>query len=114
MKGLFSRLATRFLPLPPEIRPDEDVVFVDVRTRTEFAAGHIKGALHIPFDQMAARWRELRAHRTRRVLLYCRSGRRSRIATDVLRAQGFQRAENAGGMGALRRAGLETTSPHRP
>jgi phage shock protein E len=104
----FSRWMAKLLPAPPAIGPDEDVVFVDVRTRGEYAAGHVKDAHHIPYDQMAARWQELARHKDRRVLLYCRTGRRSRIATQLLRDQGFARAENAGGLGALRRAGVPT------
>jgi rhodanese-related sulfurtransferase len=104
---ILDGILARLLPTPPHIRPDEDVVFVDVRTRHEFDQGHVRGAHHIPFDQMDTRWKELRPHRKQRVLLYCRSGRRSRIATDVIRARGFDRAENAGGLGALKRAGVE-------
>jgi phage shock protein E len=107
MRSWLAALAARFLPAPPQIVPDEHVVFVDVRSHMEFAGGHVRGAHHIPYDEMARRWKELRRYRDQRVLLYCRSGRRSRIATDILLAQGFQRAENAGGLGALRRAGIE-------
>jgi phage shock protein E len=102
-----SRWISRLLPSPPEIAEDEDVVFVDVRSREEYAAEHVKGARHIPYDQMARRWPELKRHKRERVLVYCRTGRRSRIATGVLRAHGFENAENAGGIGGLRRAGIE-------
>lgn len=104
--GWLTRLADFFLPPAPEIGPDEDVVFVDVRTDGEFAAGHVAGALHIPVDEMPARWKELRPHRKKRMLVYCRTGRRSGIATRILRANGFARAENAGGIGGFRRAGV--------
>ncbi|NIP81066.1 MAG: rhodanese-like domain-containing protein [Gemmatimonadetes bacterium] len=83
------------------------MVFVDVRTPAEYARGHVAGATLIPHDQMAARWKELLDRRTKRILLYCRTGSRSGMATRILRANGFQRAENAGGIGGLRRAGLE-------
>jgi rhodanese-related sulfurtransferase len=108
--GWMSRWISWILPAPPEIAPGEDVVFVDVRTRREYEAGHVKGARHIPHDQMASRWQELARYRNRRVLLYCRSGARSRLATATLRSRGFERAENAGGLGGLRRAGLAVDS----
>jgi phage shock protein E len=99
-----SRWISKLLPAPPDIAPGEDVVFVDVRTRGEYARGHIEGAMHIPYDQIPNRWKELSRHKHRRILLYCQSGRRSRIATNLLRDRGFDLAENAGGIGRLRRA----------
>lgn len=102
-----TRWIAKLLPAPPEIGPGEPVVFVDVRTRAEYARGHIEGALHIPHDELATRWKELARHRDARVLLYCQSGNRSRLATRVLRGHGFERAENAGGIGGLRRALLD-------
>jgi phage shock protein E len=104
--GLMDRILGWLLPAPPDIGPDEDVVFVDVRTRFEFADGHVEGARHIPYDEMPARWRELEDVRDERILLYCRTGSRSRAALQVLQDRGFTKAENAGGIAALRRAGL--------
>lgn len=63
---------------------------VDVRTPAEFAAGHVPGALNIPFEEMERRHAELGPASTP-VLLYCRSGRRSGIAAQVLRSKGFDR-----------------------
>jgi phage shock protein E len=60
---------------------------VDVRTPGEFEAGHAKGAVNIPFDQVAARAAEL--PRDRPVVLYCRTGRRSGIAAGELQRLGF-------------------------
>jgi phage shock protein E len=107
MRELLSRLLAPFLPEPPEIRPGEDVVFVDVRTPGEYAGGHVAGARLIPHHEMHARWKELRDQRKKRILVYCRTGSRSRVATQVLRSRGFERAENAGGIGGLRRAGVK-------
>jgi rhodanese-related sulfurtransferase len=64
------------------------VKVVDVRTPAEFAAGHVPGAVNIPYDELARRAGEIGAPSTP-VLLYCRSGRRSAIATDTLRGLGF-------------------------
>jgi rhodanese-related sulfurtransferase len=111
MKELLSRLLAAVLPAPPEIGPGEDVVFVDVRTPGEYAAGHVAGARLIPHHEMERRWKELRDQRKKRILVYCRTGSRSRVATQVLRSKGFDRAENAGGMGGLRRAGVEIELP---
>jgi rhodanese-related sulfurtransferase len=64
------------------------VTVVDVRTAAEFEAGHIPGAVNIPFDELAARAGELGSPSTP-ILLYCRSGRRSGIAGETLRRLGF-------------------------
>ena len=61
---------------------------LDVRSADEFAAGHVPGAVLIPHDELAARLAEL--DKARPVLVYCRSGRRSTIAEDLLAAEGFQ------------------------
>lgn len=61
---------------------------LDVRTAEEFAQGHVPHAVLIPHDQLEARLAEL--DRERPVLVYCRSGRRSTIAEDLLIAKGFK------------------------
>ena len=66
----------------------EGVKVVDVRTAVEFAMGHVPGAVNIPFDEMEKRHAELGPASTP-VLLYCRSGRRSGIAAETLKAKGF-------------------------
>lgn len=106
--GLLSRLFSRFLPPAPEIAPGEDVVFLDVRTAPEFAAGHAEGAIHIPVGQVPRRLDELAPHRDRRILVYCMSGHRAGAAARVLRDHGFQKVENAGSLGAIKRAGIAT------
>ncbi len=64
------------------------VKVVDVRTPAEFAAGHVPGAVNIPYDEMERRYGEL-GPATTKLLLYCHSGRRSGIAIQTLRAHGF-------------------------
>jgi rhodanese-related sulfurtransferase len=64
------------------------VKVVDVRTPEEFSAGHVPGALNIPHDQMASRHGEIGPPSTP-VLVYCKSGRRTEIATRTLREKGF-------------------------
>ncbi|HUG38886.1 MAG TPA: rhodanese-like domain-containing protein [Longimicrobiales bacterium] len=105
--GLISRLLSRILPTPPRIEPGEDVVFLDVRTAPEFAAGHAAGAVHVPMGQVQRRLDELQPHKDRRILVYCLSGHRAGAATRALRERGFAKAENAGSLGALKRAGVQ-------
>ena len=72
---------------------------VDVRTPQEFAEGHLPGAVNIPLDQLERRVGEIGAPDTK-VVLYCRTGRRSAQAEGLLRARGFQDVLNLGGMSA--------------
>ncbi|MCE3285586.1 MAG: hypothetical protein K0R70_1842 [Steroidobacteraceae bacterium] len=73
-----------------------DHLFVlDVRTPQEFAAGHVPGALNVPHDQLASRLAEV--PRDKDVVLYCRSGRRSALAADVLAANGYSRVSHLEG-----------------
>jgi len=70
---------------------DRSLVVLDVRTAEEFAEGHVAGARNIPHTEIAARLGELEDARDRDVVVYCRSGRRSGIALEALRAAGFTR-----------------------
>lgn len=73
-------------------------VYLDVRTPEEYAAGHVEGAVLVPYDQIAARIAELEPYRDRDMVVYCRTGRRSGIAIETLRANGFTRLTNGGGL----------------
>ncbi len=68
---------------------DSDLVVLDVRTPEEFAAGHVPGARNVSHDQLSAKLAELSALKDKPVVLYCRSGRRSALAADVLSRAGF-------------------------
>jgi phage shock protein E len=70
---------------------------VDVRTPSEFAAGHIPGAINIPLQQLDSRLTELQPKDTP-VVLYCRSGGRSGSATRVLKNAGFAAVHYLGPM----------------
>jgi phage shock protein E len=85
------------------------VVFVDVRQPDEIAAGHVTGAILIPHTELAERWSELEEHRDADIVLYCRTGRRSGIAEEILRQAGFENLHNGGGFRDLERRGVPTT-----
>lgn len=87
----------------------QERVYVDVRTREEFAAGHVEGAINIPHTEMAARHTELEPYADREIVLYCRSGRRSGIAEGILEGEGFENLTNAGGLSDLQARGVPTT-----
>jgi rhodanese-related sulfurtransferase len=68
-----------------------DMTVLDVRTAEEFAAGHVPGARNIPVAELETRIAELAAARDRDLVVYCRTGRRSLTALEILKANGFQR-----------------------
>jgi hydroxyacylglutathione hydrolase len=83
----------------------EGPVVVDVRAASEWEAGHIEGARHIPLPDLEARITEL--PKDREIVLHCQGGGRSAIAASLLKANGFSRVANmAGGFGAWVAAGL--------
>lgn len=77
-------------------QPDPPLV-LDVRTPAEFAEGHIPGAVLIPHDQLEGQLATLESARDREIVLYCRSGRRSLLAENVLREHGFTRLRQLDG-----------------
>jgi len=70
-------------------KKDPALLVVDVRTPSEYAQGHVPGAINVPHDQIAAHLAEL--PKDKDVVLYCRSGRRSALAAEALRASGYSR-----------------------
>jgi rhodanese-related sulfurtransferase len=60
---------------------------VDVRAEHEWDAGRIEGAIHLPLDELDERAGELDMERP--VVLYCRGGNRSTMATEALAAAGY-------------------------
>lgn len=84
-----------------------DVEIIDVRTRAEFDGelGHIAGAHLVPLDELRARAAEVKADKP--VVLVCQTGKRSGLATLLLRKAGVTEVANlAGGMARWRELGL--------
>ena len=79
----------------------EKVVLLDVRTPAEHAAGNLPGSLLLPVDaadvfgpQVAA----LIPDKNATVFVYCRSGRRSQNAAEIMARMGYRAVYNIGGM----------------
>jgi hydroxyacylglutathione hydrolase len=64
---------------------------IDVRSRWEFEAGHVPGARHFPFWNIAAHADEISRHQTDEVVVYCGHGPRAQWAAGTLRRCGFDR-----------------------
>ena len=83
---------------------EEGAQLVDVRTEHEWEAGRIAGAKHMPLAELAERTGEL--DKDRPVVLYCRGGNRSTMATDALADAGFEAAKLSEGIVGWEEAGL--------
>jgi rhodanese-related sulfurtransferase len=90
----FSPLVSAAAALKELAGPTPPLV-VDVRTRKEWDAGHLEGALHLPVDDLRARLQEV--PRGRRLLVHCRSGFRGHLAVRTLKAHGFEDLANITG-----------------
>lgn len=72
----------------------ETPLILDVRTPNEFYSGHIPGAVLVPLQQLSQRLSELREHKEKEILVYCRSGNRSTVAAEILIRNGFRKIYN--------------------
>jgi rhodanese-related sulfurtransferase len=89
----------------------QGTLVIDVREPSEYAEGHVPGSTLIPLAQLESRLSEIRDHQHQPVLLFCRSGRRSAQAQDILAKAGFTKAVNMeGGLNAWTKAGLPLVS----
>lgn len=87
--------------------PPEGAIILDVRTPEEFSTGHVPNATNIPHDALGGRLGELGPDKHRDIVVYCKSGRRAGLATEVLAEAGFTRLHHlAGDMDGWRAAGL--------
>ena len=68
-------------------------ILIDVRTKSEFAGGHAKGAKNIPLDQLANNLSKL--NKQTPIVAVCASGMRSGSAVSMLKSNGFE-AYNGG------------------
>lgn len=71
-----------------------DPLILDVRTPNEYYAGHLAKAKLIPLNQLQARLSEISTYKNRPVLVYCRSGNRSTVASQILVRNGFKQLYN--------------------
>lgn len=81
-----------------ELMLDEAVLVVDVRTKGEFKEGYIANAINIPVEDIQAGTAVLPEDKERTILLYCRSGNRSAVASNILIDAGYLDVRDFGGI----------------
>ena len=76
----------------------EGYVILDTRTQEEYDEGHIPGAILIPYDEILEEAEGVLTDKDQLILVYCRSGRRSKLATEDLVKLGYTNIKEFGGI----------------
>ena len=77
---------------------ESDYIILDVRTEEEFAQGHIPGAMLIPDYAIREKAESALPDKDALILVYCRSGRRSKNAAQILAELGYSNIREFGGI----------------
>ena len=77
---------------------ESDYVILDVRTEEEFNEAHIEGAVLIPDYEISAKAESILTDKEQLILVYCRSGRRSKNAAKELATLGYKNVKEFGGI----------------
>ena len=84
----------------------QDALVLDVRSMAEYKKGHIVNAMNIPLNGFSKQIQQLEKYKSKPVIVTCRSGSRSAMATKMLMKAGFEDVHNMrGGMMAWESAG---------
>ena len=77
---------------------EEGYIILDVRTQEEYDQGHIPGAIVIPHEKISEKAEEVLTDKDQLILVYCRSGRRSKLAAEALVELGYTNIKEFGGI----------------
>ena len=76
----------------------EGYIILDTRTREEYEESRIPGAILIPHDEILEKAEDVLADKDQLILVYCRSGRRSKLAAEDLVKLGYTNIKEFGGI----------------
>ena len=77
---------------------EKGCIILDVRTQEEYDQGHIPGAILIPDTEIEAQAEKVLTDKDQLILVYCRSGRRSKLAAEALVELGYTNIKEFGGI----------------
>ena len=80
------------------IDSEEGYIILDVRTQEEYDQGHIPGAIVISHEEITEKAEDVLTDKEQLILVYCRSGRRSKIAANDLVKLGYTNIREFGGI----------------
>jgi rhodanese-related sulfurtransferase len=98
--GLFSKLFGKKDDTDYAQLVKEGAIVLDVRSKSEFAGGHIRGALNIPVAELGTNLGQLK-DKNRVIITCCASGIRSAAAKNTLNTKGYPNVYNGGGWKSL-------------
>ncbi len=87
-EGIFEELDAK---QAKEFIDANEALILDVRTPNEYYDGHLPQAKLIPVQQLNQRISEISDHKEKKILVYCRSGNRSTVASEILIHHGFKK-----------------------
>lgn len=80
------------------LNQDKDIIILDVRTKEEYAQIHITNSVLIPVDVLKNNSQAQLTNKDATIFIYCRSGRRSITAAEILVELGYTNVYNIGGI----------------
>ena len=78
-----------------------DAILIDVRSPTEYASGHIEGAISLQLNRLSQTIQSTIPDKNTPIIVYCVSGARSASARNGLLKLGYDNVSNGGGIGSL-------------
>ena len=77
---------------------EEGYIILDVRTQEEYDQGHIPGAIVISHEEISEKAEKVLTDKNQLILVYCRSGQRSKLAAEALAELGYTNIKEFGGI----------------
>ena len=80
------------------LEKEKGIILLDVRTLEEYTEIHIPGSVLLPLDKIQSKASEILTDKNAEIIVYCRSGNRSRTASKALVEMGYTKVYNLGGI----------------
>jgi len=81
-----------------ELLKEEDALLIDVRTESEFNEGHLENAINIDYETLSLNISKVVEEKDKKIIVYCRSGQRSKTAKSILENLGYSNVYDLGAM----------------
>ena len=96
--GISACIFTSACSAPQPAELPSDAILLDVRSQTEYQSRRLENSILIPHDQLSERSAAELPNKNAAIIIYCRSGRRSAIAAEVLKKAGYTNVTDAGSL----------------
>ena len=96
MKGTYKQISQ--LDALKLMKEEKGCIILDVRRPDEYRPGHIPGAVNLPLETIGAEEPALLPDKSQMILVYCRSGQRSKMAAQKLADMGYENIIEFGGI----------------